>query len=78
MTAQREQVKFFPPLNSSLPDGREIRISEDYYEYKAEYKSPDCIKDNKIIVTVTLTPEAKKHYELTGGRIGSPGDDHAV
>lgn len=61
-----------PPIEFQLADGREIRISEDYYEYKAEYKSPDCIKDNKIIVTVTLTPEGQKHYELTGGRIEVP------
>lgn len=64
--------EILPPIEFQLADGREIRISEDYYEYKAEYKSPDCIKDNKIIVTVTLTPEGQKHYELTGGRIEVP------
>ena len=72
MTAQQKRVKFFPPIEFQLADGREIRISEDYYEYRAEYKSPDCIKDNKIIVTVTLTPDGQKHYELTGGRIEVP------
>lgn len=64
--------EILPPIEFQLADGREIRISEDYYEYKAEYKSPDCIKDNKIIVTVTLTPKGQKHYELTGGRIEVP------
>ena len=64
--------EILPPIEFQLADGREIRISEDYYKYKAEYKSPDCIKDNKIIVTVTLTPEGQKHYELTGGRIEVP------
>ena len=64
--------EILPPIEFQLADEREIRISEDYYEYKAEYKSPDCIKDNKIIVTVTLTPEGQKHYELTGGRIEVP------
>lgn len=64
--------EILPPIEFQLADGREIRISEDYYEYTAEYKSPDCIKDNKIIVTVTLTPEGQKHYELTGGRIEVP------
>ncbi len=64
--------EILPPIEFQLADGREIRISEDYYEYTAEYKSPDCIKDNKIIVTVTLTPKGQKHYELTGGRIEVP------
>lgn len=64
--------EILPPIEFQLADGREIRISEDYYEYRAEYKSPDCIKDNKIIVTVTLTPKGQKHYELTGGRIEVP------
>ena len=65
--------EILPPIEFQLADGREIRISEDYYEYKAEYKSPDCIKDNKIIVTVTLTSEGQAHYELTGdGKIEVP------
>ena len=59
--------KVLPPIEFQLADGRKIRISENYYEYNAEYKSPDCIPDNKIIVTVTLTPEGQEHYELTGG-----------
>ena len=56
-----------PPFEFQLADEREIRISPDYYTATAEYKSPNCIDDNKIIVTVTLTPEGQEHYELTGG-----------
>ena len=56
-----------PPFEFQLADKREIRISPDYYTATAEYKSPNCIDDNKIIVTVTLTPAGQEHYELTGG-----------
>lgn len=61
-----------PPIEFQLADGREIRIPANCYNSTAEYASPDCIEDNKIIVTVTLTPEGQKHYELTGGRIEVP------
>lgn len=64
--------EILPPIEFQLADEREIRIPADCYTFKAEYASPDCIKDNKIIVTVTLTPEGQKHYELTGGRIEVP------
>lgn len=58
-----------PPIEFQLADGREIRIPANCYTFKAEYKSPDCISDNKIIVEVTLTEEGKKYYTLTGGKI---------
>lgn len=61
-----------PPIEFQLADGREIRIPANCYNSTAEYASPDCIEDNKIIVTVTLTSEGQKHYELTGGRIEVP------
>lgn len=64
--------EILPPIEFQLADEREIRIPADCYTFKAEYASPDCITDNKIIVTVTLTPEGQKHYELTGGRIEVP------
>lgn len=58
-----------PPIEFQLADGREIRISPDYYTATAEYKSPNCIDDNKIIVTVTLNEEGQKYYTLTNGEI---------
>lgn len=61
-----------PPIEFQLADGREIRIPADCYTFKAEYKSPDCVPDNKIIVEVTLTDVGSEHYELTGGRIEVP------
>lgn len=61
-----------PPIEFQLADGREIRISPDYYTATAEYKSPDCIDDNKIIVTVTLTPAGENYYTLTDGKIEVP------
>ena len=61
-----------PPIEFQLADGREIRISPAYYTATAEYKSPNCIDDNKIIVEVTLTEEGKKYYDLTNGKIEVP------
>ena len=61
-----------PPIEFQLADEREIRISPDYYTATAEYKSPDCIDDNKIIVTVTLTPAGENYYTLTDGKIEVP------
>lgn len=61
-----------PPIEFQLADGREIRIPADCYTFKAEYKSPDCVPDNKIIVEVMLTDVGSEHYELTGGRIEVP------
>lgn len=61
-----------PPIEFQLADGREIRIPAGCYTFKAEYASPDCITDNKIIVEVTLTDVGSEHYELTGGRIEVP------
>lgn len=62
-----------PPIEFQLADGREIRIPANCYNSTAEYASPDCIEDNKIIVTVTLTSEGQAHYELTGdGKIEVP------
>ena len=58
-----------PPIEFQLADGREIRISPAYYTATAEYKSPNCIDDNKIIVTVTLNEEGQKYYTLTNGEI---------
>lgn len=58
-----------PPIEFLLADGREIRISPDYYTATAEYRSPNCIDDNKIIVTVTLTPAGQEYYTLTNGKI---------
>lgn len=58
-----------PPIEFQLADEREIRISPDYYTATAEYKSPNCIDDNKIIVTVTLNEEGQKYYTLTNGEI---------
>lgn len=58
-----------PPIEFQLADGREIRIPADCYTFKAEYASPDCITDNKIIVEVTLTEEGEKYYTLTSGKI---------
>ena len=61
-----------PPIEFQLADGREIRISPDYYTATAEYKSPNCIDDNKVIVTVTLNEEGQKYYTLTNGKIEVP------
>lgn len=61
-----------PPIEFLLADGREIRISPDYYTATAEYRSPNCIDDNKIIVTVTLTPAGQEYYTLTDGKIEVP------
>ncbi len=61
-----------PPFEFQLADKREIRISPDYYTATAEYKSPNCIDDNKIIVTVTLNDEGKRYYDLTDGKIEVP------
>lgn len=58
-----------PPIEFQLADGREIRIPADCYTFKAEYKSPDCVPDNKIIVEVTLTEEGEKYYTLTDSKI---------
>lgn len=58
-----------PPIEFQLADEREIRISPDYYTATAEYRSPNCIDDNKIIVTVTLNEEGQKYYTLTNGEI---------
>ena len=58
-----------PPIGFQLADKREIRISPDYYTATAEYRSPNCIDDNKIIVTVTLTPAGQEYYTLTNGKI---------
>lgn len=69
MTAQQKRVKFFPPIEFQLADEREIRIPADCYTFKAEYASPDCITDNKIIVEVTLTEEGEKYYTLTDSKI---------
>lgn len=64
--------EILPPIEFQLADEREIRIPADCYTFKAEYKSPDCVPDNKIIVEVTLTDVGSEHYELTGGRIEVP------
>lgn len=61
-----------PPIEFQLADKREIRISPDYYTATAEYRSPNCIDDNKIIVTVTLTPAGENYYTLTDGKIEVP------
>ena len=61
-----------PPIEFQLADGREIRIPADCYTFKAEYASPDCITDNKIIVEVTLTEEGEKYYTLTDSKIEVP------
>lgn len=61
-----------PPIGFQLADKREIRISPDYYTATAEYRSPNCIDDNKIIVTVTLTPAGENYYTLTDGKIEVP------
>ena len=61
-----------PPIEFQLADGREIRIPADCYTFKAEYASPDCITDNKIVVEVTLTEEGKKYYTLTDSEIEVP------
>lgn len=58
-----------PPIEFQLADGREIRIPADCYTFKAEYESPDCVPDNKIIVEVTLTEEGEKYYTLTDSKI---------
>ena len=69
MTVQQKRVKFFPPVEFQLSDARKIRIPADCYTSTAEYASPDCIPDNKIIVKVTLTEEGEKYYTLTGSEI---------
>ena len=61
-----------PPIEFQLADGREIRISSDYYTATVEYESPNCIPDNKIIVEVTLTAKGEQYYDLTNGRIEVP------
>ena len=58
-----------PPIEFQLADEREIRISPDYYTATAEYRSPNCIDDNKIIVTVTLNEKGQEYYTLTNGKI---------
>lgn len=69
MTAQKKASAILPPIEFQLADGREIRIPADCYTFKAEYKSPDCVPDNKIIVEVTLTEEGEKYYTLTDSKI---------
>lgn len=61
--------EILPPIEFQLADEREIRIPADCYTFKAEYKSPDCVPDNKIIVEVTLTEEGEKYYTLTDSKI---------
>ena len=61
--------EILPPIEFQLADEREIRIPADCYTFKAEYASPDCITDNKIIVEVTLTEEGEKYYTLTDRKI---------
>ena len=65
--------EILPPIEFQLADGREIRISPDYYNTPTvNFDSPDCIPNNKIIVEVTLTEEGKKYYDLTNGKIEVP------
>lgn len=64
--------EILPPIEFQLADEREIRIPADCYTFKAEYGSPDCITDNKIIVEVTLTEEGEKYYTLTDSKIEVP------
>ncbi|MEE0365637.1 MAG: right-handed parallel beta-helix repeat-containing protein [Oscillospiraceae bacterium] len=64
--------EILPPIEFQLADEREIRIPADCYTFKAEYASPDCITDNKIIVEVTLTEEGEKYYTLTDSKIEVP------
>ena len=64
--------EILPPIEFQLADEREIRIPADCYTSKVEYKSPDCITDNKIIVEVTLTEEGEKYYTLTDSKIEVP------
>ena len=64
--------EILPPIEFQLADEREIRIPADCYNFKAEYASPDCITDNKIIVEVTLTEEGEKYYTLTDSKIEVP------
>lgn len=62
--------EILPPIEFQLDaDKREIRIPADCYTFKAEYKSPDCVPGNTIIVEVTLTEEGEKYYTLTSGKI---------
>lgn len=61
--------EILPPIEFQLADEREIRIPADCYTFKAEYASPDCITDNRIIVEVTLTEEGEKYYTLTDSKI---------
>lgn len=61
--------EILPPIEFQLADEREIRIPADCYTFKAEYASPDCITDNRIIVEVTLTEEGEKDYTLTDSKI---------
>lgn len=61
--------EILPPIEFQLADEREIRIPADCYTFKAEYASPDCITDNKIIVEVTLSEEGEKYYTLTDSKI---------
>lgn len=64
--------EILPPIEFQLADGREIRIPANCYNSTAGYASPDCIKNNWIIVEVTLTEEGKKYYDLTNGKIEVP------
>lgn len=64
--------EILPPIEFQLADEREIRIPADCHTFKAEYASPDCITDNKIIVEVTLTEEGEKYYTLTDSKIEVP------
>lgn len=64
--------EILPPIEFQLADEREIRIPADCYTFKAEYASPDCITDNKIIVEVTLTEEGEKYHTLTDSKIEVP------
>ena len=61
--------EILPPIEFQLADEREIRIPASWNTFKAEYASPDCITDNKIIVEVTLTEEGEKYYTLTDSKI---------
>ena len=66
----KKASEILPPIEFRLDaDKREIRIPADCYTFNAEYASPDCISDNRIIIEVTLTEEGEQYYTLTGGKI---------
>lgn len=56
------EIEFY--VKNSSDAERTIPVSEDCYNATIAYKDKNCSDDNPITVTVELTEEGKKNYEL--------------